>query len=271
MMVTLLTAESIESFQESLYARGRSSETVRHYCGALRGLMNWSQQSSASPVSFEGLAALYLNQTRQQVSPKTTLLRLASFRQFATWAGHPSILTDYKAPKPTRGKPHPLVEGVEGIRRMIAVAPTKEKVALVAFIGLMGMRVSEARSITPKRIDTVRHEITVMGKGDKERTIPISDEAWGHIAPAMYLTSDNETIITLSDSAARRAFTRLAEKAGLEGRRSSHDGRATLATGMLNNGGNLRVVQEMLGHADPATTAIYTQVTMDDMRKAATL
>lgn len=178
---------------------------------------------------------------------------------------------DYKAPKVVKGKPHPLVEGVDGIRLMISVAPTQRKKALIAFIGLVGMRVSEARSITPLSIDPLRMEVTVRGKGDKERTVPISDEAWRHIKPAMYDTADRDSIVNLSDSAARRCFTRLAEKADLQGRRSSHDGRATLATGMLNKGGNLRVVQEMLGHSSPATTAIYTQVTMDDMRKAASL
>jgi site-specific recombinase XerD len=199
--------------------------------------------------------------------------RLASFRAFARWHGYPEVLSEYTAPRVERGNPHPLVEGIDGIRRMLKVAPTKRKQALVAFIGLCGMRVSEARSITPNNIDPLTQTVRIVhGKGSKQRTIPISAEAWQYIAPAMWLADDpNESIVGLSDSAARRAFTRLAEKAGLQGKPSSHDGRATLATGMLNNGGNLRVVQEMLGHADPGTTAIYTQVTMDDMRKAATL
>lgn len=198
--------------------------------------------------------------------------RLASFRAFARWNGFPEVLAEYTAPRVPRGNPHPLTEGIDGIKKMLAVAPTPEKRALVALIGLCGMRVSEARSITPNDIDTVHKTITIVhGKGDKTRVVPMSDLAWQNLSYQYHSTPVDKTLISLSDSAARRSFTRLAEKAGLEGKPSSHDGRATLATAMLRNGGNLRVVQEMLGHSSPATTAVYTQVTMDDMRKAATL
>lgn len=244
--------------------------TVTSYCSDLRGFLNWIK-SNAPDDTLELAGAEYLNTTRFSVAPKTTQRRLTSMRAFARHHGEKYFLAEYTPPKSARPIPHPIAEGIDGIRRMISYADTPGNKAMIALIGLVGLRISEARSIRPSNIDMAYQLITVRGKGDKTRVLPLSNEACGYIMDAFELClQDDSTLIKLSDAAARTAFSRIGRKAGLKNNVSSHDGRATLATSMLNNGGNIRVVQEMLGHSNIASTQVYTGVTLDQMREAAT-
>lgn len=270
-MEMILSTESIEKFREFLSAKGRSSMTVKSYCADMTGFLQWASTKQLQGKSLELQAALYLNETRETAAPKTTLRRLTSMRAYARWMGSDSFLKDYIAPKPAKPQPHPLEGGIADVRKMISYAGTADTKALMALLGLQGCRVSEARSIRPEHIDLQRMQLTIRGKGDKTRIVPLSDEAWGHMQDAFFRAVKNGTpLVNLNDSCARGHVTRIARRAGIERRVSSHDGRATFATSMLNAGANIRTVQEALGHASLVTTEVYTGVTMDQMREAIT-
>jgi site-specific recombinase XerD len=208
--------------------------------------------------------------TRMKASPKTTARRLTSLKSFASWAGLGKVLEDYIAPTPSQTIPHPLPEGVDGLRRMCEQARNHEQRALVALGGFVGCRISEALSVTTESFDIESLMLTIRGKGDKTRVVPLSQEAWEAIAPAyvMALGKDDRHLISYKDRFARQIVTNLAVKAKLKRHVVSHDLRATFATTALDRIGNIRVVQELLGHASVDTTQIYTGVAMADMRKA---
>lgn len=198
---------------------------------------------------------------------------MATFKEFAKTHGE-AILVDYRAPKPAAPRPHPIDEGIQGIGAMLEAARNDAERALVALTGLCGLRVSEARSVRPSMFDIRNPEritLTVRGKGDKERVVPVSADAWMAMQAAYVSAYSRDlTLVPLSDSGARKAFTRIGKEAGLSRRVASHDGRATLATAALNNGANIRTVQEILGHSNVSTTQVYTGVTLDSMREAVT-
>jgi site-specific recombinase XerD len=270
-MTVQLSSDSIEQFQDSLSARGRSWETCRAYGQDLRTFLDWSGQCSLSPTQVELHGQKWLNEYRRVVSPKTTARRLTSLRSFGK---HNSLalLQDYCPPSPARPMPHPIPEGQAGILKMLDSTGNHEMQALVALCGLCGLRVSEARDVKPADFDLNEMLLKVRGKGDKTRVIPVSKLAWEHLSHGyMRAWERNENLVTYGDRGARYAITRIAQKAGLRRAVTSHDLRATFATHVYDATLNIRVVQELMGHSSSETTEIYTLVKVDTMRAAVEL
>lgn len=268
---TILSSESIDQFLKWCSGRGRAENTVRGYGADLRILL---AAIGPTPVGeLEELAMSWLNLNRRKVSPKTTARRLASVRGFAKWAGVADPLEDYIAPVVARPIAHPIPEGIDGIRSMLLHARSDEQEALIALGGLVGLRITEVISVTTEDFNLTDMLLTIRGKGDKTRIVPISPEAWSHISSAFIkaIGRDDQRLVTYQDRFARQVVTNLAKKADLRRHVTSHDLRATLATEMLNNGANIRVVQEILGHASVETTEIYTGVAVNQMREAVKL
>lgn len=268
-METTLTLASIEHFRNWSIGKGQSENTAKAYSTDLRMFLSWTELTSLSMEMFEATAARWLNSTRKLASPKTTSRRLTSLRSFARWAGSPSLLQDYSPPKPGKAVPHPIREGIEGIDAMLRNARNYEQRAMVALCGLAGMRLGEVLACRTVWLDTHSMQMTVRGKGDKERIIPISSRCWSLIAEAYAAAMCGDGyLVHYEDRSARKAITALGRKAELSRPISSHDLRATFATHLLDTGTNLRVVQDLLGHANVTTTEVYTGVTMSAMAEA---
>lgn len=265
-----LTQDSIDRFRSSMSVRGNSESTVRAYNSDLRGLLAF--QATMPPLAMvEETAAQYLTRNRMTWAPRTTRRRLAAFRAWAKWAGMPTFLGDYRPPDPGKPRPHPIPEGNPAIALLLdACERNMQSRALIALCGMMGLRVGEAIAVRPDDFDTVENTLTVRGKGDKRRTIPVPARAWDELrlAIAGARLGDGSTLVTLKDRAARARITALGAKAGLTVDLKSHDLRATAATHLYAVTKDLRVVQEILGHADSKTTEVYTDIDMDTMRDA---
>lgn len=209
---------------------------------------------------------------RLKVAPKTLSRRLTSLRAFVRWAGYREMLNDYRAPTPARSQPHPLPEGMDGVRRLIDVAKNDSQRALVALCGYCGLRVAEALSVTSENFDLNEMMLEVRGKGDKTRFVPISSLAWNVLAvPVTRSMVNSTTVVGLKDRFARRVITELGLKANLKRRISSHDLRATFGTAVYDKTLDIRVTQELLGHASVETTQLYTGVALQKMREAVEL
>jgi site-specific recombinase XerD len=156
---------------------------------------------------------------------------------------------------------------------MVAAARKPSHRALVALCGFIGCRVGEALSVRPSDIDLGSMVLKVDGKGDKIRFVPISTEAWGYMADAVtaaFLNGD-ERIINVQERVARQNITTLAKRAGLSRHVSSHDLRSTFSTAVYDKTGDIRLVQELLGHSSVETTQIYIGVKHQKMRDAVEL
>lgn len=153
---------------------------------------------------------------------------------------------------------------------MIAAAKNHEQAALVTLGGFVGCRISESLSLTVNSFDLHDMLVSIRGKGDKTRVVPMSDEAWTHLAPAFALAhlKEDQRLVSYKDRFARQIVTNLGTRAGLSRKIASHDLRATFATAALDKTNNIRVVQELLGHASSQTTEIYTGIGVAQMREA---
>ena len=157
-----------------------------------------------------------------------------------------------------------------GGERMIEQCKNPEQTALVGLCGYAGLRISEARLIVTENFNTHDMTLTVRGKGDRTRIIPLSNRAWCSLSSAFVhaMGRSDTRLIRYSDRAARKIITNLSIRARLVRPVASHDLRATFGTTAFYTTKDLRVVQELLGHANSTQTEVYTGVSMDRMRDA---
>lgn len=192
-------------------------------------------------------------------------------------------MSEYVPPVPAKPQPHPIKEGMEGLEKLLYVSRSPQERALLALTFLCGLRVTEARRVVVADIDKFQGTLVVEGKGDRRRIIPLSDRVYKileeRIIEIINEAEDEDrepladavggtSLVGVADKTARRWITRMGKDAGLGRVISSHDGRATFATHVLSKTQNIRVVQELLGHASSAQTEVYTGVSMDSMRDA---
>lgn len=270
MRATTLTLDTIEKFRSTLSGRGNSEATIKGYSTDLRIFLSEIEESSIPMEDFEEVGQNWLQANRQRLSPKTTGRRLTSLRMFAKWAGWPSMFGEYRPPKSAKPLPHPLPEGIEGVYRLMKIAHNDRQRTVIALCGLMGCRIGEALKVVPSDFDFNEMMLTIHGKGNKDRVIPVSERCWSEIVLTVgrAYVNGNKCLVPVSDRYARRVITKLGSEAGLRRPISSHDLRATFAQEVLNHTQNMRVVQELLGHESIETTQIYTMARVKDMRAA---
>ena len=267
-----VSLESIDKFRSSLFADGRAEQTVKAYATDLRVMLADLGETEIPLSEFEETAKNWLTGTRSKVSPKTTTRRITSIRAFARWAGVGDVLKTYKAPTPAPGKPHPLPGGIADVRRMVNVCSNDKQRALIALCGLLGCRIAEALDIKFEHFDLHAMELTIRGKGDKTRRVPISPEAWEILQQQVTRAFiGNLPVVGFSDRRARRIITELGVKAGVTRPVASHDLRATFATAVYTKTKDIRLTQILLGHSSVETTQLYVDVVNDKMRAAVVL
>ena len=298
-------ARFIDLFLDAMTAeRGAALNTVAAYRRDLDDYSTFLQASGVTPLDVESatirgyLAALDV----RGLKPSSAARRLSAMRQFHKFLfadGHRSDNPTLVLDAPKRGRPLPKVLTTEEVDRMLAAAsaaieradqpPAERRRAarlycLLEVLYATGLRVSElmalprtAAKLAQSGVGTL---LTMKGKGGRERLVPVSEPARAAMLRHQGIEADagrgtsRWLFPAVSDSGhmTRQAFARdlkgLAAAAGLQpGRVSPHVLRHAFASHLLQNGADLRIVQELLGHADIATTQIYTHV-LDDRMKA---
>lgn len=186
--------------------------------------------------------------------------------------------------KPKKEEKLPTILSVEEIDLMFKTIKTNEPLDLrnrcmLEFLYGSGLRISELLNLTTENINLHQKELHVIGKGNKERIVPLSDMAidafskWmskgkSHIkARGNNLLFVNKNGDKLTRQGVWKLIKQIARDAGITKEISPHTLRHSFASHLLNNGFNLRYVQFLLGHKDISTTQIYTHITTDKLRQ----
>jgi len=153
--------------------------------------------------------------------------------------------------------------------------------AVLELLYATGIRVSELCALTPDSFDHARRTVRVRGKGDKERTVPVGVPALRAVTawldqgrPALATASSGPALFLgvrgglLDPRTARRIVHQLLREAGATRDTGPHGLRHSAATHLLEGGADLRSVQEILGHSSPATTQIYTHVSIERLKSS---
>lgn len=277
--------------------RSLSAHTIRAYLGDLESLIGHLEQIGVSDISKLELVHLRSWLANQQVKggARTTLSRRAvSVRLFAKWAVRNKYLAKDVAatlatPKGHRTLPEVLeIADAKIVMDSLATRAAEEQTpislrdaAMVEMLYASGARVAELCGLDLSDIDYDRQTIRVLGKGNKERTIPLGNPAmkalniWLEQGRDLMKNTQSGNAVFLGSRGKRidpRAVRSVVYNAfaAIEGveRMGPHALRHSAATHLLEGGADLRTVQEILGHASLATTQIYTHVSTERLQKA---
>ncbi len=282
----------IESFLEMMVAeRGAARNTVESYQRDLsEAAAYFSRRKSCLKDADKALLEAYVRTlARNDMSPKTIARRISSLRQFFRFLyteeirkDNPAVILD--TPKQPRNLPKSL--SADDITTMIAVAEKSGDVRMVAMLELLyasGLRVSELVTLPLAALQKVkaydRHFLMVRGKGDKERIVPLHDKALAALDTYIKTRKDESAWLFPSRGKeghiTRQRFGQMLKEvalaAGLDPEKvSPHTLRHSFASHLLAGGADLRVIQELLGHADISTTQVYTHIEKDRLAKLVT-
>lgn len=276
--------------------RNLSPETLRAYREDLRVFEEFCRRAGAEePAEVDHrLLRRYLANLQTRGYARSTVARRASsvkgFFRFLTLRGYlradPSLALS--PPRRERRLPRALrleeIEGAEEKHALHVYRTSLRDMAVIELLYATGMRVGELSGLDLEDLDMRRGEVRVLGKGRKERVIPVHDAALQLVG--RYLEKERPALAANSpDGAAERALFlnlrggRLSDRGvrrvverffrELEGGRrvSPHTLRHSFATHMLQGGADLRTVQELLGHVDLSTTQIYTHLDKGQLKE----
>ena len=283
----------IESFLEMMTAeRGAAVNTTQSYSHDLREAAAFLTRRGTTFEKAEKpvLEAYTVSLSKSGLSPRTVARRLSSLRQFFHFLYTENIRSDdptaaLDTPRQPRSLPKSLI--AEDVMKLIAHARNEKNLRLVAMLELLyasGLRVSELVTLPLTAVQRIQKQaqpfLIVRGKGNKERMVPLHDTAVEELQS--YLAMRKDDSVWLFPSRGKEGYlTRqrfgqmlkaLALRAGLDPEKiSPHTLRHSFASHLLAGGADLRVIQELLGHADISTTQIYTKVEQDKLTKLVTV
>jgi integrase/recombinase XerD len=225
------------------------------------------------------------------LGPRTLARRISAMRQFYKFLVIDGIRRDDPAADletPRLGRPLPKILSENEVAGLIAAArdaTESEGVRLLCLVELLyatGLRISELVALLLTAVQRDPRFLVIIGKGGRERVVPLSEPSRAAVAayltcrdrflsgsrPSRWLFPSRGGTGHLTRQRAGQLLKGLAVKAGLDpGRLSPHVLRHAFASHLLDHGADLRSVQQMLGHADIATTQIYTHVLNDRLRR----
>jgi len=278
----------IEYFLDALWLEdGLSRNTLNSYRSDLEALHS-ALGVPLLDATRADLQAYLAECVARGVRPRTTARLLSTLRRFYQYQlREGAITTDPTAmlESPKLGRPLPKSLTEEQVEQLLAAPDTGHALglrdrAMLEVLYATGLRVSELISLMPTQVNLQAGVIKVIGKGDKERLVPLGEEAIGWLQrylaesrPVLLDGRDADALFVTARGAAmtRQAFwhniKRHARTAGIPVALSPHTLRHAFATHLLNHGADLRVVQMLLGHSDLSTTQIYTQVARERLKQ----
>jgi integrase/recombinase XerC len=273
--------------------RGLSRNTVEAYRRDLAQYFAYHERLGRRADPLRGdvgaLRRFLASRTTLGLSPSTVARKAAALRAFFRWAARVGIREDNPGAAlgaPKRGRRLPRVLKRAQVDALVVLPPgddpwgVRDRAILELLYG-GGIRVGELVALDVDSLDFARKQVRVLGKGNKERMVPLGDPARDalrtYLAGARpFVASDRSPPAALfynrrgnrmGQRDVRAMITRYAREVIPGGRASPHTLRHTFATHLLEGGADLRSVQELLGHADVKTTQIYTHVSRDRLKQ----
>lgn len=291
-----LEALLVEYARHLKLGRNRSAHTVRAYLGDARSLLaHLYTRSADSAVRELDLALLrsWLAAQSATGAARTTMARRASSaRTFTAWLTKTGRLAIDPGLRLGSPKAHRVLPAVLGRQQAVAAMDAAESGAaqqdpmatrdrlIVELLYSTGIRVSELCGLDIEDVDRERRLVRVLGKGNKERSVPfggpgdVAIEGWLRFGRPAFATAASGRALLLGrrgrrlDQRQARAVVHEVVSA-IPGApdMGPHGLRHSAATHLLEGGADLRVVQELLGHASMATTQLYTHVSIERLKK----
>ncbi len=293
----------IEDFLQHLrHERGQAEHTQRTYAALLNQFATWAEKQGLTDWKTVELRHLmsFLQHERQRalanepkdsprrLSSESVYLEIAALRAFYRFAENEKLLPVNVAENlslPRRWRRLPKALTSHEIEKLLTALPQETPPdlcdqAILELAYASGLRLAELRGIRLEQLHLEAGFVTVVGKGNKDRVVPLGRKAVA--ALQRYLEAGRPKLVTVRSPAAvfltKRGtpfasvtmwlrIKRRARLAGIERNLTPHMLRHSFATHLLEHGADLRVIQELLGHANISTTEVYTHVAGNRLRE----
>ena len=294
MSVNADSKQDLEDFKSYIIAeKNFSKHTAKAYCSDILSFLVWMDEQSCEDINFSKVRE-YLHFIQKFNYKKTTIARkIASLRTFYKYLyrekkvdSNPAMnLTNPKRPKslPKFLTPNE-VEQILNNTKIETPAGYRNR-TILELLWATGMRISELSGLNFGDLNLEHNEIRVFGKGSKERIILVTDRAKSFLERYIESARDlipkgfpvpdksedspvfiNNTGYRLQTRTVRNVINEVVEKINLPKHVTPHMFRHSFATHLIENGADLRVVQELLGHASISNTQIYTHVSTQHLK-----
>ena len=271
-----------------LVEKGSAANTVAAYSRDLTRYLGFLGEREPDQVRSSDVAGYLAHLKGEGIAPRSRARALSALRML-----HRFLVVEGYA----QANPCSIVEAPKGVHKLPSVLSGRQVEALLAapldtgaielrdaamleLLYATGLRVSELVGLSLAEVNVAAGYLMTIGKGDKERLVPIGESACRKVACYLaaargeLLKDGNSPLLFLSrlgEGMTRQAFWNIVKKralqAGVSSRISPHTLRHSFATHLLDNGADLRSVQIMLGHADLSSTQIYTHVTRERLKR----
>jgi integrase/recombinase XerD len=289
---TMLPLEVEEFLSWMVTERGRSANTLSAYRRDITGYWSWLTDHGATLQNVDrSMLDAFVSERRGAGGAAASVARqIAAMRMLHRFLAEEGFrrddpTADIEGVRVPAGIPHPLTE--EEVLALLAAPAVNEPVglrdrALLEFLYATGARISEACGLSLGDFDHEEQLVRLFGKGSKERIVPYGRHAaaalaeWlgpsgrPHLQPRRWARRDDAEAVflnlrgaRLSRQAAWAMVKKYGDRIGLGGKLSPHVLRHSCATHLLDHGADLRIVQELLGHASISTTQVYTRVSQE--------
>ncbi len=284
--------ETILDFEKHLKAKGFSKHTIRAYLSDLKQLQSYLEnvietKANVAEISFFQIRDFLIYKSNLKVSNRTISRKVISIKEFFAFAKSIKKISTNPAKKlssPKYSSSLPKYFTEEEMRDLLELPDTKTKFgirnrAILELIYSSGLRISEITNIHLKQINFGQLTINIVGKGNKERIIPLTKIAveWlkqyisirskfiNEFSPNNLFLSKSGKLLSSDElrEIIQNYIHQISNRKGL----SPHSIRHSFATHLLNDGADLKAIQEMLGHENLSTTEKYTHVSIKEIKK----
>ncbi len=280
--------EALADFLDHLWVEhGLSRNTIAAYRNDLLALARFLGRDGRRTLAAAEHDLLAFMAADPALSARTRARRLSSLRRYYRFAQRERLIDhdpSVRLESPRLGRPLPKAMSEADVEALLEAPPQADPVglrdrAMLELLYATGLRVSELVNIELTELNVRQGVVRVSGKGDKERLVPLGEQALDWLQRYLdeargELTRGRDTHVLFptrrGGAMTRQAFWHLirkyARRAGITQSLSPHTLRHAFATHLLNHGADLRVVQMLLGHSDISTTQIYTYVASERLK-----
>ncbi|MDP3876805.1 MAG: site-specific tyrosine recombinase XerD [Methylobacter sp.] len=278
----------IDQFLDAVWAeQGLSENTLSAYGSDLRIFAKWLEEKPMLDVDGADVSSFLASRYENGIGSRSSARILSTLRRFYRYyIRENSIKIDPTAliEAPHIGRPLPSSLSEHDVELLLNAPEVTNTLGfrdrtMLEMLYATGLRVSELVNLKFEQISFRQGVVRITGKGNKERLVPVGEEAMAWLGNYMIQARksilgerqcDYLFVTHRGDSMTRQAFwhiiKRHAKKAGIDKELSPHTLRHAFATHLLNHGADLRVVQLLLGHSDLSTTQIYTHIARERLK-----
>jgi len=262
----------LQKLENELKLRGFSKRTVDTYLFHNKQFLEFIKKEPGE-ISQDDVKAYMANlMSDKNQKPSSVSLALSSLKFMYRKLLKKNIFDDIDTPKLEKKIPTVLTR--DEVKRLLENVENKKHKLLIELMYSSGLRVSECVSIKVDDLDLQDKTGTIRaGKGKKDRHIILSDIVVGHLSDFLANRSDNNPyVFSVKDRhigirQAQKIVNKAARQAGIKKRVFCHALRSSFATHLLENGTDIRVIQELLGHSNLDTTQRYTKISKEQLKK----